>query len=125
MAFHFAFSWSCSHPRILKILTDSLCPRYAVIDRKIAIVQSNNIQDIDNVEMMTQFEGDIVDSFYDIALISWHNLMKPTLPCLTSPNSGGQIPTFDSDSYATLFDGAGKLVTVYEAYVSRFPSAAL
>lgn len=91
-----------------------LLTRYVVVDRKIAIVQSNNIQDIDNLEMMTQFEGDIVDSFYDIALISWHNLMKPVLPCITTPNSGQTMPTFDAESYATLFDDAGKLVPVYE-----------
>ena len=90
-----------------------------MVDRKIAIVQSNNIQDIDNLEMMTQFEGDIVDSFYDVALISWHNLMKPTLPCINTPNVGQAIPTFDAESYATLFDESGKLIPVYHAYVSR------
>lgn len=100
------------------MLTCPSCSRYCVIDRKIAIIQSNNIQDIDNLEMMTQFEGDIVDSFYDVALISWHNLMNPTLPCINSPNLGRPTPTFEAKEYATLFDDNGKLVNVYHAYVS-------
>lgn len=98
--------------------------RYAVIDRKIAIIQSNNIQDIDNLEMMAQFEGDIVDSFYDVALISWHSLMSPTLPCINRPNIGAATPTFDAESYATLFDDKGKLVHVYQAYGLICPSLA-
>jgi hypothetical protein len=83
-----------------------------VVDRRIAIVQSNNIQDIDNMEMMCQFEGPIVDSFYDVALISWHNALKPPLPCLGLPAKDLPPPTFDADTFATLFDN-GKLKTVY------------
>lgn len=89
--------------------------KYMVVDRKIAIVQSNNIQDIDNLEMMTQWEGPIVDSFYDVALISWHNALKPPLPCLDQPATGGPIPTYEAGTYATLFDDKGKLVPVYHA----------
>lgn len=92
--------------------------KYMVVDRRIAIVQSNNIQDIDNMEMMTQFEGPIVDSFYDVALISWHNALKPPLPLLDRPAAGGPMPTFDTGAHATLFDQDGKLTPVYHAYVS-------
>lgn len=56
--------------------------KYMIVDRKIAIIQSNNIQDNDNCEMMIQLEGAIVDSFYDMALISWHKELKPPLPCI-------------------------------------------
>ncbi|KIX05212.1 uncharacterized protein Z518_06084 [Rhinocladiella mackenziei CBS 650.93] len=87
--------------------------KYMVVDRKIAIVQSNNIQDIDNLEMMTQWEGPIVDSFYEVALISWHNALKPPPPCLNQPASQGPLPTFETESYATLFDENGKLVPVH------------
>ncbi|KAH0829571.1 phospholipase D active site protein motif protein [Fonsecaea pedrosoi] len=89
--------------------------KYMVVDRRIAILQSNNIQDIDNLEMMTQLEGPIVDSFYDVALISWHNALKPPLPLLSRPAADCSIPTFTSDSYATMFDESGKLVPVYQA----------
>jgi hypothetical protein len=41
-----------------------------VVDRRVAVVQSNNIQDNDNLEMMTQIEGDIVNSVYDTALLA-------------------------------------------------------
>lgn len=88
--------------------------KYMVVDRKIAIIQSNNIQDIDNLEMMTQWEGPIVDSFYDVALISWNKALKPPLPYLNRPATGLPTPTFDADSYATLFDKTGKLVQVYQ-----------
>jgi phosphatidylserine/phosphatidylglycerophosphate/cardiolipin synthase-like enzyme len=89
--------------------------KYMVVDRKIAIIQSNNIQDNDNLEMMTQWEGPIVDSFYDMALISWHNALKPPLPLLDTPAEGQPMPTFHSETYATLFDENGKLVPVYHA----------
>lgn len=92
--------------------------KYMVVDRKIAIVQSNNIQDIDNLEMMTQWEGPIVDSFYEVALISWHNALKPPLPRLKHPAAESPMPTFESDSYATLFDQDGAMVPVYHAYVA-------
>lgn len=87
--------------------------KFMIADRRIAIIQSNNIQDNDNLEMMSQWEGPIVDSFYDMALISWHNAMRPPLPRLDRPASGQPTPTFDSDSYATLFDQSGNLKEVY------------
>jgi hypothetical protein len=83
-----------------------------VVDRQIAIVQSNNIQDIDNMEMMTQFEGPIVDSFYEVALISWHNALKPPLPLLDRPAAGLPTPTFDAETRATLHEN-GQLKEVY------------
>ena len=86
-----------------------------VVDRKIAIVQSNNIQDIDNLEMFAQYEGPIVDSFYEVALISWHNAMKPPLPCLNRPAAEVSLPTFEDQSHATLFNENGQMVPVYHA----------
>jgi phosphatidylserine/phosphatidylglycerophosphate/cardiolipin synthase-like enzyme len=59
--------------------------KYMVVDRKIAILQSNNIQDNDNVEMMVHLEGPIVDSLYDMALISWHMRLSPPLPTHDTP----------------------------------------
>ncbi|KAI8624312.1 phospholipase D/nuclease [Xylariaceae sp. FL1651] len=58
--------------------------KYMIIDRRIGIVQSDNIQDNDNMEMMVHVEGPIVDSLYDMAMISWHKKLDPTLPCLRS-----------------------------------------
>ncbi|KAI0035523.1 hypothetical protein K488DRAFT_43117 [Vararia minispora EC-137] len=57
--------------------------KYLVVDRRVACVNSNNIQDRPNVEMMVHLEGPIVDSFYDMALLSWSNVMKPPLPLLS------------------------------------------
>ena len=88
--------------------------KYMIVDRKIAIIQSNNIQDNDNCEMMAHFEGPIVDSFYDMALISWHNEMKPPLPCLSSSAKNGGFPTFESKSHAALFDDSGHLRPIHQ-----------
>ncbi|KAI4121966.1 MAG: hypothetical protein LQ338_006063 [Usnochroma carphineum] len=59
--------------------------KFMIVDRNIAILSSKNIQDNDNLEMMTHLEGSIVDSFYDMALISWWKELKPPLPCSTLP----------------------------------------
>lgn len=81
--------------------------KFMVVDRKIAIIQSNNIQDNDNVEMMCHFEGPIVDSVYDMALLSWHKLMEPPLPSLHHPATQGGIGSFGGKH-----DGASKSVDV-------------
>lgn len=59
--------------------------KYMVVDRKIALLQSNNIQDNDNLEMLVHVEGPIVDSLYDMALISWHKKLDPPLPSYDRP----------------------------------------
>jgi hypothetical protein len=56
--------------------------KFMIIDRRIAILNSNNIQDRPNLEMMSHFEGDIVNSFYDTFLISWWLPFQPNLVCL-------------------------------------------
>lgn len=61
--------------------------KYMVVDRRIALVQSNNIQDNDNLEMMVHLEGPIVDSLYDMALISWYKKLDPPLPTFATPSA--------------------------------------
>ncbi|GAC94264.1 hypothetical protein PHSY_001835 [Pseudozyma hubeiensis SY62] len=56
-----------------------------IVDRQVALINSNNIQDRPNVEACVRLEGDIVNSIYDHALISWGNPLQPPLPCLTAP----------------------------------------
>jgi phosphatidylserine/phosphatidylglycerophosphate/cardiolipin synthase-like enzyme len=63
-----------------KPLMGTFHAKYMVVDRKIALLQSNNIQDNDNLEMLIHLEGPIVDSLYDTALISWHKKLDPPLP---------------------------------------------
>lgn len=67
--------------------------KFTVIDRRIALLQSSNIQDNDNLEMLTHIEGPIVDSFYDTALLSWGKPLDPPLPLLSSPASNAPIPS--------------------------------
>ncbi|EIN06967.1 hypothetical protein PUNSTDRAFT_135667 [Punctularia strigosozonata HHB-11173 SS5] len=59
--------------------------KYMVVDRRIAVLNSNNIQDNANVEMMAQFEGPIVESFYDMSLISWAKASSVPLPLISGP----------------------------------------
>ncbi|KAI0144306.1 IQ calmodulin-binding motif protein [Xylariaceae sp. FL1272] len=68
--------------------------KYMVVDRRTAVIQSNNIQETDNLEMMVHVEGPIVDSLYDMALISWHKVLKPPLPCLRSSSSSSKMTEY-------------------------------
>lgn len=46
-------------------LLGTLHAKFMVVDRKIAVIESNNMEDNDNLEMMTHVDGPIVDSIYD------------------------------------------------------------
>ena len=59
--------------------------KFMIVDRRLALLNSNNIQDRPNLEMMSHFEGDIVNSFYDTYLISWWIPFEPNLVCLNDP----------------------------------------
>ena len=67
------------------------------------------VQDNDNVEMMTHLEGPIVDSFYDLALNSWHNALDQPLPMSNSPASSAKPPSFEVASHNTMFENDGML----------------
>ncbi|KAI0930893.1 hypothetical protein AcV7_004955 [Taiwanofungus camphoratus] len=84
--------------------------KFMIVDRKLALLCSNNIQDRPNMEMMVHLEGPIVDSVYDMALISWYKALRPSLPCLGTPY---QPPadgyTFGMDNpYMTVHDLDGR-----------------
>ncbi|KAI0801970.1 hypothetical protein BC629DRAFT_1591626 [Irpex lacteus] len=72
--------------------------KYMVIDRRIACISSNNIQDRVNLEMNLHLEGPIVDAFYDMALLSWAEPMEPPLPLLANPGLRTQLPA-DRDCF--------------------------
>lgn len=72
--------------------------KYLIVDRKVACLNSNNIQDRPNVEMMIHLEGPIVDSFYDMALFSWSNALDPQLPLLKNPLIQRNDYTFGHDN---------------------------
>ncbi|KAJ6096543.1 hypothetical protein N7486_007289 [Penicillium sp. IBT 16267x] len=58
---------------------------------------SSNIQDNDNLEMLSHIEGPIVDSFYDAALLSWGKPLDPPLPMLNSPAESNPIPAHNGE----------------------------
>lgn len=76
--------------------------KYMIVDRKYAVLQSNNIQDNDNVEMMIHMEGPIVDSMYDMALMSWDKKLDPMLPSINTPAAQGGLGTSGEKSYQEL-----------------------
>lgn len=71
--------------------------KWMCVDRRVALINSNNIQDRVNVEMMTQIEGQIVQGFYDLCLITWHHAMNPPLPLLSNPPKERDTFDFGSD----------------------------
>ena len=83
--------------------------KFMVVDRNIAIINSNNIQDNDNLEMMTHLEGPIVDSFYDLSILCWHNAFHPPLPQIKNPAAKEALPSFQHPSHNTIFDDNGLL----------------
>lgn len=91
--------------------------KFMVVDRKIAIVQSNNIQDNDNLEMMTHLEGDIVNSIYDTALIAWSKRLDPPLPSLHHPANNEHVEAFNDPSFLALFDEHGRLRVRRDSFV--------
>lgn len=70
--------------------------KFTVIDRKIALLQSSNIQDNDNLEMLSHIEGPIVDGFYDAALLSWGKPLDPPLPLLDTPAGTQKVSWYES-----------------------------
>jgi hypothetical protein len=81
-----------------------------IVDRKMALLNSNNIQDRPNMEMMIHLEGPIVDSLYDTALISWFRPMHPPLPLLDSryrpPEEGYKFGMENEYATAWILDGS-------------------
>lgn len=82
--------------------------KYMIVDRKMAVIQSNNIQSNDNLEMMVHLEGPIVDSMYDMALLSWHKRLEPPLPSYNSPAAKGGISCF-TESHGGVFGPDGSI----------------
>lgn len=78
--------------------------KYMIVDRRFAVVQSNNVQDNDNLEMMIQLEGAVVDGLYDMALISWSKAMTPNLPTINSAARDSPIPCLRGEALTRDFD---------------------
>lgn len=86
-----------------KPMLGTLHAKFMVVDRQIGIVESNNMEDNCNMEMMTHLEGPIVDSLYDCALITWNNAFVPPLPTHNSPARLGGFSTENEASFRGLF----------------------
>jgi phosphatidylserine/phosphatidylglycerophosphate/cardiolipin synthase-like enzyme len=84
--------------------------KFMVVDRRIATVSSNNVQDNDNLEMTTHLEGPIVDSLWDTFLVSWHNGLDMPLPTRQAEARGQPFPiTTDSTFSAVKLDAGGHI----------------
>lgn len=80
-----------------KPLLGTLHAKFMVVDRKVAVIESNNMEDNDNMEMMTHLEGPIVDSVYDCALVTWGNAFKMALPSANAPATEGGLGVTSGD----------------------------
>ena len=89
-------------------LLGTLHAKFMVVDRQIGIVESNNMEDNANMEMMTHLEGPIVDSLYDCFLITWHDTFAPPLPTHNSPARQGGFGSANEASFQTLFPPADR-----------------
>ena len=58
--------------------------------------------------MMIQLEGPIVDSLYDMALISWHKKLEPPLPSANSPAVQGGLGSF-GEKHDAIFSDQGAI----------------
>ncbi|EFP75075.2 hypothetical protein PGT21_028799 [Puccinia graminis f. sp. tritici] len=76
-----------------RVLLGTFHSKFLIVDRSVALLNSNNIQDRPNLEMMIHLEGRIVDSFYDMFLISWNNRLNPPLPLI------GETPSSQPHTY--------------------------
>lgn len=73
------------------------------------MVCSNNVMENDNLEMMTHLEGPIVDSLYDVCLISWNIALDLPLPMHKTTAKELEHTTFDDPEFQNLFDENGTL----------------
>jgi hypothetical protein len=72
--------------------------KYLVVDRRVACLNSNNVQDRPNIEMMVHLEGPIVESIYDMAMLTWSSAMNPPLPLLTKPPTCPEVYKFQENN---------------------------
>ncbi|KAJ5218783.1 uncharacterized protein N7498_000882, partial [Penicillium cinerascens] len=93
--------------------------KFTVIDRKIALLQSSNIQDNDNLEMLSHIEGPIVDGFYDSALLSWGKSLDPPLPLLNTPAETLQIPFYESKETTSVSEDASQGLSVLPEHTTK------
>ncbi|KAJ6445430.1 phospholipase D Active site motif protein [Purpureocillium lavendulum] len=93
----------------------TLHAKFCVVDRKMALVMSNNVEDNDNMEMMVHLEGPIVDSIYDSALMIWSKPLDPPLPCLLA---AAQSPTRTAEQQQDETEGPAD----EPLYLARGPS---
>ncbi|KAL8831828.1 MAG: hypothetical protein Q9170_005124 [Blastenia crenularia] len=70
---------------IVKVMYDRGSAKQVFDNHQIVPEPEYTGKDNDNLEMMTHLEGLIVDSVYDMALISWSKALKPPLPCSMNP----------------------------------------
>ncbi|WPH02513.1 Hypothetical protein R9X50_00537800 [Acrodontium crateriforme] len=95
--------------------------KFMIVDRQIATVSSNNIQDNDNVEMMTHLEGPIVDSLWETFMLSWHKPLNPPSPCRNIPAGSAPPPTYQEETFKHLFQADGSFRQPEKPILANLP----
>lgn len=93
----------------------TLHAKFMVVDRQIGIIESNNMENNANMEMMTHLEGPIVDSLYDSFLITWHDALDPPLPTHDTPATQSGFSTSNEASFQKLFPSQDQHVSSNQA----------
>jgi phosphatidylserine/phosphatidylglycerophosphate/cardiolipin synthase-like enzyme len=104
-----------------KPLLGTLHAKFMVVDRKIAVIESNNMEDNTNMEMMTHLEGPIVDSIYDSALITWKLQLDPSLPSLNKPAAEGGLASETAPGDQTFHDAREQHEIANDGKIAQLP----
>jgi len=87
-------------------------PKFLIVDGRTACINSCNLQDNSNLEMMCHIEGPIVQMIYDMAVASWSSTSATTtFPSTSAEPSQPDIPTLTREAEAAnakLLPGPGE-----------------
>ncbi|POW22766.1 hypothetical protein PSHT_00967 [Puccinia striiformis] len=101
------FFWGAISQNCHRFPLGTFHSKYLIVDRSVVLLNSNNVQDRPNIEMMDNFppagrfnwKDPIVDTFYDTFLLSWSNRLNPPLPLLAgAPSSRNDAYQFSSNN---------------------------
>ncbi|KOS21218.1 hypothetical protein ESCO_004567 [Escovopsis weberi] len=99
-----------------QLLVGTLHAKLCIVDRRIAAIMSNNVEDNPNMEMLTHVEGPIVDSVYDSALITWGHHLNPYLPSHRFPTAQEALPEHTPEDPHYDEDVSGEVVRIQSCY---------
>ncbi|KAL6865660.1 hypothetical protein ACO1O0_001755 [Amphichorda felina] len=99
----------------------TLHTKFCVVDRKVAVVMSNNVEDNDNLEMMIHVEGPVVEGIYDTALVTWNKHARLPACQVPSTDEGDPSTPFGNERPSSLEEGHSGKRSAEAAVVDQTP----